>query len=69
MLGFIGLGTMGSAMAENLRRAGHQLVVHDLHRAAAEPLIAGGAHWGDSPRAVAQVADVVFTSLPGPSDV
>ena len=36
-VGFIGLGMMGKGMAANLQKAGHQLVVYDLSRAAAEP--------------------------------
>ena len=43
-IGFIGLGMMGSGMAANLQKAGHELVVHDLRRAAAEPYLATGAH-------------------------
>ncbi len=68
-LGFIGLGTMGAGMAANLQRAGHRLVVHDMRRAAADPFIAAGAVWADSPRNVAEAAEVVFTSLPGPPEV
>ncbi|HKX08907.1 MAG TPA: NAD(P)-dependent oxidoreductase [Stellaceae bacterium] len=68
-VGFIGLGTMGAHMARNLQKAGTKLVVHDARRAAAEPHIAAGAVWADSPRKVAEVADVVFTSLPGPPEV
>ncbi len=48
-IGFIGLGMMGSGMAANLQKAGHDLVVHDLRRAAAEPYLAAGAVWADSP--------------------
>lgn len=68
-LGFIGLGTMGASMAANLQKAGHHLVVHDVRRAAAEPHLAAGAHWADTPRQVAEAAEVVFTSLPGPAEV
>ncbi|HEX3881520.1 MAG TPA: NAD(P)-dependent oxidoreductase [Stellaceae bacterium] len=68
-VGFIGLGMMGKGMAANLQKAGHQLVVHDLRRAAAEPYIANGASWADSPKAVAEQSEVVFTSLPVPADV
>src|SRR5438105_3330244 len=67
-IGFIGLGMMGSGMAANLQKAGHDLVVHDLRRVAAEPYVAAGAVWADSPRAVAEAAEVVFTSLPGPPE-
>ncbi|HEY1260794.1 MAG TPA: NAD(P)-dependent oxidoreductase [Stellaceae bacterium] len=68
-VGFIGLGMMGSGMAANLQKAGHDLVVHDLRRAAAEPYLAKGAVWADSPRAVAEASEIVFTSLPGPPEV
>ena len=44
-IGFIGLGMMGSGMAANLQKGGHELVVHDLRRAAAEPALAAGAVW------------------------
>jgi 3-hydroxyisobutyrate dehydrogenase len=68
-IGFIGLGMMGSGMAANLQKAGHDLVVHDLRHAAAEPCLARGATWADTPRAVGEAAEIVFTSLPGPPEV
>ncbi len=68
-VGFIGLGTMGAHMAANLQKSGFSLVVHDMRRAAAERHLAAGAIWADSPRAVAEQVDIVFTSLPGPPEV
>ena len=68
-IGFIGLGMMGSGMAANLQKAGHQLVVHDLSRQAASRHLADGATWAESPRAVAEECSLVFTSLPTPADV
>ncbi len=68
-IGFIGLGIMGSSMALNVRAAGHDLAVYDIRREAAAPHLAAGAKWADSPRAVAETAEVVFTSLPGPREV
>ncbi len=68
-VGFIGLGTMGGSMAANLQKAGVSLVVHDLHRQAAGRHLAAGAVWADTPRAVAEACEVVFTSLPAPPDV
>jgi 3-hydroxyisobutyrate dehydrogenase-like beta-hydroxyacid dehydrogenase len=68
-VGFIGLGMMGKGMAANLQKAGHQLVVYDLNRAAAEPFLAKGAEWAGSPRQLAAASEVVFTSLPVPADV
>src|SRR5439155_5623375 len=63
-VGFIGLGMMGKGMAANLQKAGHQLTVHDLNRAAAEPFLAKGAEWANSPRAVGDASEVIFISLP-----
>ena len=68
-IGFIGLGTMGRHMAANLQKAGHELIVHDVRREAAEPHVKAGARWADSPRTVAEASEVVFTSLPEPKDV
>ena len=68
-VGFIGLGTMGRHMASNLMKGGHQLVVNDVRREAAAPHLQAGATWADSPRAVAEASEVVFTSLPGPVEV
>ncbi|MCB1745014.1 MAG: NAD(P)-dependent oxidoreductase, partial [Gammaproteobacteria bacterium] len=48
-IGFIGLGMMGKGMVANLQKAGFDLVLHDLRRAAAEPFISNGATWADSP--------------------
>jgi 3-hydroxyisobutyrate dehydrogenase-like beta-hydroxyacid dehydrogenase len=68
-IGFIGLGMMGAGMASNLQKAGHALIVHDLTRQAASRHLAAGAAWADSPKAVAEATDLVFTSLPTPADV
>jgi 3-hydroxyisobutyrate dehydrogenase len=69
VVGFVGLGTMGGRMAANLQKAGYKLVVHDLHRQAASHHLNAGAIWADTPRALAMEADVIFSSLPEPSDV
>jgi 3-hydroxyisobutyrate dehydrogenase len=68
-VGFIGLGTMGSSMALNTLRGGYPLVVHDINRDAAAPHLEEGATWADTPREVAEMSEVVFTSLPGPPEV
>ena len=69
LVGFIGLGTMGGRMAANLQKAGYRLVVHDLTRQAASHHLNAGAIWAESPRALAEQCDVMFTSLPEPPDV
>jgi 3-hydroxyisobutyrate dehydrogenase-like beta-hydroxyacid dehydrogenase len=70
--GFIGLGTMGAGMANNLQRGltarGDNLVVHDVRREAAQRFIQAGARWADTPAAVAADCDIIFSSLPGPPE-
>ena len=68
-IGFIGLGTMGASFATNLLKADFDVTVHDIHRQVAEPHLAAGATWADSPRELAAQTDVVLTSLPGPPEV
>jgi 3-hydroxyisobutyrate dehydrogenase-like beta-hydroxyacid dehydrogenase len=68
-VGFIGVGTMGTHMAMNLLEGGHELVVHDLRREAAERHLERGAVWADSPAEAAARVEAVFTSLPAPADV
>lgn len=65
-VGFIGVGQMGIHMARNVKDAGFELVVYDASKAAAEPLLAAGAVWADTPAAVADSCRVVITSLPTP---
>jgi 3-hydroxyisobutyrate dehydrogenase-like beta-hydroxyacid dehydrogenase len=62
-LGFIGLGAMGSRIAARLLSKGHTVTGYNRTRAKAESLIERGLHWAESPRAVAQSADLVFTMV------
>ena len=68
-LGFVGTGYMGNPMARCLIEGGHQLFVHDLHREATTNLCEMGATWADTPKAVAEASEAVFTSLPGPAEM
>src|SRR5918992_6142196 len=68
-LGFVGTGTMGNPMARCLLEAGHALTVYDVRREATTNLCEHGARWADNPCAVAEASEVVFTSLPGPTEV
>jgi len=68
-IGFIGVGTMGRHMAANLMKSGYALVVNDVRKDAAASHLKDGATWADTPKAVAEACDVVFTSLPGPIEV
>ncbi len=68
-VGFVGVGNIGGPMAGQLLRAGHALVVHDLHPEAAAPLLAAGAAWANSPGALAADCEIVATCLPGPAEM
>jgi 3-hydroxyisobutyrate dehydrogenase len=68
-VGFVGLGNMGAPMAGFVLGAGFPLVVHDLRKEAAAPLLERGARWADSARAVAAQSDVVCICVPGPPDM
>jgi 3-hydroxyisobutyrate dehydrogenase-like beta-hydroxyacid dehydrogenase len=68
-LGFVGTGTMGAPMAGCLIDAGHQLTVYDVRPDATAALCARGAHSVENPAALARASEVVFASLPGPTEV
>src|SRR5262245_19633481 len=68
-IGWIGTGIMGGAMCGHLLDAGHPMTVCTRTRARAEPLLARGAVWADTPRAVAAASEVVFTMVGYPADV
>lgn len=68
-IAFIGLGRMGAAMAANIRRAGHPLVVWNRSPEKAAPIVALGARLATSPAAAAAEADVVISSLADDSAV
>jgi 3-hydroxyisobutyrate dehydrogenase len=56
----IGLGAMGSRIAQNLLNAGYAVVVHNRSVEKAQPSIDRGAIWAASPRAAAEQSDVVI---------
>lgn len=60
-IGFIGLGAMGSLIVPRLQAAGHTVTGWNRSKHKAEPLIAAGMRWAESPRAAAEHADVVFS--------
>jgi 3-hydroxyisobutyrate dehydrogenase len=68
-VGWIGTGVMGAQMCSQLVEHGYEVTVSTRTRAKAEPLLAQGAVWADSPAAVASASDLVFTMLGYPSEV
>jgi 3-hydroxyisobutyrate dehydrogenase-like beta-hydroxyacid dehydrogenase len=63
-LGFVGLGHMGGNMAARFLAAGYTVYGESLARSDASDLENQGLRWRDTPREIAQAADVVFTSVP-----
>lgn len=62
-LGFVGLGVMGGRMVHRLLAAGYPVIGYNRTRAKAQGLIDAGMQWADSPRAVAEAAEVTFTMV------
>ena len=69
LVGFVGLGRMGSAMAGRLLDAGYELCIFDTQAAATAPLVARGARLAASPLEVASTTQTVLLSLPTPDIV
>ena len=68
-IGWIGTGVMGRSMAGHLLAAGFPLTLTTRTRAKAEPLLAAGAAWAETPRAVAEASDIVCSIVGMPHDV
>lgn len=62
-LGFVGLGAMGGRVTKRLLDAGHTVTGYNRTKSKAQWLLDAGMRWGESPRAVAEAADVVFTMV------
>jgi len=68
-IGWIGTGVMGRSMCGHILDAGYATTVFNRTKSKAEPLIERGAKWAESPRAVAEASDVVFSIVGYPDDV
>ena len=68
-IGWIGTGVMGASMCGHLISSGYKATVTNRSRAKAEPLLAKGAVWANTPREVAERSDVVFSIVGYPADV
>jgi 3-hydroxyisobutyrate dehydrogenase-like beta-hydroxyacid dehydrogenase len=62
-LGYVGLGVMGGGIARRLLEAGHTVTGWNRTREKAEPLLAAGMRWGETPRDVAERSEIVFTMV------
>jgi len=68
-IGWIGTGVMGSSMCGHLIAKGFTATVFSRTRSKADALVAKGAQWASTPRAVAEQSDVIFSIVGFPSDV
>ncbi len=62
-LGFVGLGVMGSRVVKRLLDAGHSVTGYNRTQAKAQWLLDAGMSWGESPRKVAESADITFSMV------
>lgn len=62
-LGFVGLGVMGSRVVKRLLDAGHQVTGYNRTRSKAQWLLDAGMQWGETPRNVAESADIVLSMV------
>lgn len=65
--GYIGQGNLGANCAACLRRAGLEVTVTDINKAAGVIAMAEGAKWADSPAELAASVDHIITCLPSPA--
>lgn len=62
-IGFIGIGLMGREMSRCILAAGYPLTIWNRTPKKAEEILAAGAQWAQSPKAVAQASDVVMVMV------
>jgi 3-hydroxyisobutyrate dehydrogenase-like beta-hydroxyacid dehydrogenase len=62
-VGFVGLGAMGAGIIRRLLAAGRPVTGWNRTKEKAEPLLAAGMAWADTPRELASASDVVFSML------
>ncbi len=68
-VGFIGLGNMGYHMAEHLMNKPERLIVYNRTASKCDAFVEGGASMAKSLKEMAEMADVMFISMPGPPQV
>jgi len=62
-LGFVGLGVMGSRMVKRLLDAGHSVIGYNRTKSKAQWLLDRGMKWADTPKAVAEKTEIVFSMV------
>lgn len=62
-IGYVGLGDMGSRMVKRLLEANYEVIGWNRTKSKGEWLVELGMQWGDSPRAVTESCDIIFTMV------
>jgi len=68
-IGWIGTGIMGAPMAMHLVDAGYNVSVYSRTKSKSKKLISKGCDWYDTPAAIAENCDIIFTIVGYPRDV
>ena len=68
-IGLIGLGNVGSKIANNILDGGFKLIIYDLDKKKSLSLVKKGAHWCTSLSKLASQSTLIITSLPSPKAV
>lgn len=68
-IGWVGTGVMGISMCGHLIEKGYSATIYSRTKSKAKALLDAGATWADSPKAVADNSDIIFTIVGFPSDV
>src|SRR5688500_7609108 len=68
-IGWVGTGVMGISMCGHLMAKGYPTTIYSRTKSRAQSLLDKGAAWADTPAAVAEQSDVIFTIVGLPSDV
>ncbi len=62
-IGFVGLGAMGALIVPRLMAAGHAVTGWNRSREKARPLMSAGMHFAETPRAVSERSEIVFSCV------
>ena len=68
-IAFIGIGVMGASIVKHLLNAGKDVTIYTRTKSKAEPLLALGAKWANSPAEASVNQQIIFTMVGYPSDV
>ncbi len=68
-IGWVGTGVMGLSMCGHLMAKGYPTTIYSRTKSRAQSLLDKGAAWADTPGAVAERSDIIFTIVGLPSDV